>query len=60
MSGVTLGALNTEGRTGKIDIGDNVYIGSGAKIIGNLKIRNNVMIGANAVVLKDILLMRQW
>lgn len=34
-------------------IGDNVVIGAGAKIIGNVKIGNNVIIGANAVVTKD-------
>ena len=35
-------------------IGDNVFIGAGAKIIGNIHIGNNVIIGANAVVTKDI------
>lgn len=35
-------------------IGDNVLIGAGAKLIGNIKIGNNVKIGANAVVTKDI------
>ena len=35
-------------------IGDNVFIGTGAKIIGNITIGNNVLIGANAVVTKDV------
>lgn len=35
-------------------IGDNVYIGCGAKIIGNVKVGNNVRIGANCVVTQDI------
>lgn len=35
-------------------IGDNVFIGSGAKIIGPVSIADNVAIGANAVVVKDI------
>jgi serine O-acetyltransferase len=35
-------------------IGDYVYIGAGAKILGPIKIGNNVVIGANAVVVKDI------
>ena len=35
-------------------LGDNVYIGSGACILGDVKIGNNVTIGANAVVLCDI------
>ncbi len=36
------------------DIGNNVVIGAGAKIIGKVKIGNNVKIGANAVVVDDI------
>jgi serine O-acetyltransferase len=35
-------------------LGNNVFVGSGAKIIGGVKIGNNVKIGANAVVLTDI------
>ena len=35
-------------------IGDNVYIGPGAKIFGNITIGNNVAIGANAVVNKSV------
>lgn len=35
-------------------IGDNVYIGAGAKILGDIKIGNNVKIGANAVVITDV------
>ncbi len=36
-------------------IGDNVYIGPGAKIYGNIKIGNNIAIGANTVVNKSFL-----
>lgn len=35
-------------------IGDNVYIGAGAKILGGIVVGNNVTIGANAVVTKDV------
>lgn len=35
-------------------IGDNVFIGAGAKILGNIQIGDNVKIGANAVVLEDV------
>ena len=35
-------------------IGDDVYIGTGAKIFGKIRIGNNVKIGANAVVYKNI------
>ena len=35
-------------------IGDNCYIGAGAKIIGKVRVGNNVLIGANAVVHRDV------
>ena len=47
---VTIG----EGKAGAPEIGDNVFIGAGAKIIGKVKIGNNVRIGAGAVVFSDI------
>jgi serine O-acetyltransferase len=50
---VTIGLQHDTDINGPI-IGDNVYIGAGAKIIGAIKIGNNVRIGANAVVIKDI------
>ena len=53
-SGVTIGGSHsTPGKYAVI--GDNVYIGTGAKVIGGVTIANNVAIGANAVVVKDIL-----
>ena len=50
---VTIGATN--GASDAAHIGDNVFIGSGAKIIGGIKISDNVAIAANAVVVKDII-----
>ncbi len=35
-------------------IGDHVFIGANAVIIGNIRIGDNVMIGAGSVVIKDI------
>jgi len=35
-------------------IGNNVVIGAGAKVLGNIVIGNNSYIGANAVVIKDV------
>lgn len=35
-------------------IGNNVDIGAGAKLLGNIKIGSNVSIGANSVVLTDV------
>ncbi len=34
--------------------GNNVDIGAGAKVLGNIRIGHNVCIGANAVVLQDV------
>lgn len=35
-------------------LGSNIFIGAGAKIIGGITIGDNVKIGANAVVVKDL------
>ncbi|PIE82886.1 MAG: serine acetyltransferase [Candidatus Contendobacter odensis] len=51
---VTLGQTNRGKNKGNPILGDNIYIGPGAKIIGAIKIGNNVAIGANCVVTKDI------
>lgn len=50
--GVTIGATN--GSHEAAVIGDNCYFGSGAKVIGAVRIADNVAVGANAVVTKDI------
>lgn len=47
---VTIG----EGKGGAPTIGDNCYIGAGAKILGGIHIGNNVRIGANCIVTTDI------
>lgn len=39
---------------GSKGIGNNVYFGPGAKLIGDAKIGNNVVVGANSVVLTDV------
>lgn len=52
--GVSIGVTNRGSKSGTPVIGDNVYIGPGAKIIGNVNIGNDVAIGANAVVTKDL------
>ena len=35
-------------------LGSRIFIGAGAKIIGNIRIGDDVKIGANAVVLQDV------
>lgn len=52
--GVTLGQSNRGKNKGYPILGDNIYIGPGAKIIGAVRIGNNVAIGANCVVTKDV------
>ena len=52
MADVVIGSTN--GVNIAATIGDNVYIGAGAKIIGQIRIGDDVCIGANAVVTKDI------
>jgi serine O-acetyltransferase len=52
--GVTIGIVNSGPKKGVPTIGDRVYIGPGAKVIGDIKIGNNVAIGANAVVINDV------
>ena len=49
---VNIGATN--GSKDSPVIGDNVFIGTGAKIIGAIHIANDVAIGAGAVVVKNI------
>ncbi len=48
---VTIGHKDEHGRP---QIGNNVRITAGAKVIGNIVIGDNVTVGANAVVVKDV------
>lgn len=41
-------------KIGRVQIGNNVFIGAHSVILPNVKIGNNVIIGANSVVTKDI------
>jgi len=52
--GVTLGGTGKERGKRHPTIGNNVVVGAGAKILGNITIGDNVMVGANAVVLKSV------
>lgn len=36
------------------DIGDNVFIGAGARLLGGIRVGDNAVIGANAVVIHDV------
>ena len=52
--GVTLGGTGKEHGKRHPTIKDNVVIGSGAKILGNITIGNNVRVGAGSVVVTDV------
>lgn len=55
LNGVTLGNKDTEAQANQQPIlGDNVVIGSGAKILGFVTVGDNVIVGANSVVVKDV------
>lgn len=52
--GVTLGGTGKETGKRHPTVGNNVVIGAGAKILGNITIGDNSYIGANAVVIKQV------
>ena len=52
--GVTLGGTGKDKGKRHPTLGDNVMVGSGAKILGPFKVGSNSKIAANAVVLEEI------
>ncbi len=52
--GVTLGGIGKEKGKRHPTIGDNVVIGTGAKVLGFLTVGDNVKIGAGSVVVRDV------
>jgi serine O-acetyltransferase len=52
--GVTLGGTGKEKGKRHPTVGNNVVIGTGAKVLGNITIGDNSYVGANAVVIKDV------
>jgi len=52
--GVTLGFKGAGRSNGWPTVGDDVYIGTGAKIIGEVTVGDGVIVGANTVVTKDV------
>jgi serine O-acetyltransferase len=51
MQQVTIGQLASDGAP---RLGNNVYVGAGAKVLGPITIGDGASIGANAVVLADV------
>ncbi len=52
--GATLGGTGKEKGKRHPALGNNVVVGAGARILGNITIGDNVNIGANAVVIRDV------
>jgi serine O-acetyltransferase len=52
--GVTLGGTGQDKGKRHPTVGNGVVIGTGAKVLGPIKIGNNAKIGANSVVLRDV------
>lgn len=52
--GVTLGGTGKESGKRHPTLGENVVVGAGAKVLGNIEIGDNVRIGAGSVVLRDV------
>lgn len=52
--GVTLGGTGKQKTKRHPTLGNNVVVGAGAKILGDIIIGDNSYIGANAVVVKDV------
>ena len=53
-SGVVLGGTSIKKEKRHPTIGDNVVIGTGAKVLGPITVSDNVRIGANSVVVNDV------
>jgi serine O-acetyltransferase len=53
--GVTVGHLrHTKGKRSAPCIGDNVFLGAGCKVLGDVTIGNNVIVGANSLVVTSV------
>ena len=52
--GVTLGGVSTKDEKRHPTLGNNIVVGAGAKILGNITIGDYVQVGANSVLLKDV------
>lgn len=52
--GVTLGGTGKESGKRHPTIGENVVVGAGAKVLGNITLGDRVRIGAGSVVLRDV------
>jgi serine O-acetyltransferase len=54
LHGVTIGSPEPTRREAMPTIGDSVFVGAGAKLIGEITIGDDVFIGVNAIVTRDV------
>ncbi|MEO9953558.1 serine O-acetyltransferase [Nonlabens sp.] len=52
--GVTIGISGRGDNRGVPEIGDRVYIGANATVVGKIKVGDRAVIGANSLVVKDV------
>ena len=52
--GVTLGGTGRDRGKRHPTLGDNVVVGAGAKVLGNIRLGNNVKVGAGSVVVHSV------
>ncbi len=52
--GVTLGGTSLKREKRHPTLADNVVVGAGAKVLGNITVGSNARVGANSVVLHDV------
>lgn len=57
---VTVGGVGYGDKYSSPMIGDHVYFGAWAKVIGKIKVGNNFMIGTNTAVVKDTRQCGSW
>lgn len=54
LGGVNLGAPSQARLRDMPELGDDVFVGAGARVLGPIRVGSRVMIGANAVVTRDV------
>jgi serine O-acetyltransferase len=54
MHGVTLGSTGKVGGDRHPKLGNEVFIGCGASIVGNIKVSDNCTVGCGSIVLKGL------
>ena len=52
--GVLLGQINRGSKAGAPILGDRVFLGSGAKVVGRVTVGDDAAIGVNALVMTDV------